>query len=164
VNFHYSENVNKLPEWAESKLQTILTSSGVFTAVITSTTRNPHDQARVMYDSLEIHGEKAQRKLYKGPGNEVISVWQHQKALGRNREGVMHEMELKIIEAGPSGVSRHCSNDPNLSVIDIAPSSIPVDMKRKFENAVKQASGVSKFLFPPGDPAYHIEMKNTIHQ
>jgi hypothetical protein len=157
--FIYDDNAKKLPDYAESILNDILSSCKIYTVVVTSTTRTPLEQAQAMYDSLVINGEKSQRALYKNPGCEVITVAMHQMALGRDRVGVIHEMEKKIIEVGPGKVSRHCSNDPGLAVVDIAPSSIPKDLKKCFENVVKQTKWVSKFLTPPADRAYHIQIR-----
>lgn len=53
-------------------------------------------------------------------------------------------------------LSRH-TGDPNvLNVFDVAPSSIT--NKVAFEKAVKADSRVTKFLMPPQDPGYHLEI------
>ena len=45
-----------------------------------------------------------------------------------------------------------------MNVVDIAPSSINLALRKKFEQEVAKDPRVSKFLTPPGDPAYHIEI------
>jgi hypothetical protein len=159
MRFKYGPHAKPLAQWAEDILEKILFQAGIEGAEVTSTKRSAHDQARIMYYNIEAHGEKAQRKLYKPAGQEVISVYVHQKALGRDREGVIHEMELKIIEIGPQKISAHCIEDQQREVLDVAPSSIPEVKKPVFEGCVTHATGVTKFLKPPIDPAYHIEMK-----
>jgi len=67
-------------------------------------------------------------------------------------------MSAKITSLGPRNVSRHAGNPHKLNVIDIASSSIPFALRRKFESAVTSDSRVSKFIPPPTDPAYHIEI------
>jgi hypothetical protein len=71
-------------------------------------------------------------------------------------------MEKEIIKIGPGKVSRHCADPAVLNVVDIAPSSI--SKKQAFEDAVDAAIGqgkVSKFILPPTDPAYHLEIPQT---
>ena len=73
-----------------------------------------------------------------------------------NRESTIAKMEVKILEIGASHVSRHCADFNKLCVVDIAPSSIL--NKDAFIKAVASDKRVSKFLQPPSDPAYHLEI------
>jgi len=70
-------------------------------------------------------------------------------------------MTAKIKSIGPRKVSRHIGDPKKLNVIDIAPSSIRITFRDKFEAAVKRESRVSKFLAPPVDPAYHLEIPQS---
>jgi hypothetical protein len=63
-------------------------------------------------------------------------------------------MTGKINQLGPSTVSHHASNTH--FVFDVAPSSI--SNKVAFIAAVNANPSVSKFLQPPDDPAFHIEI------
>jgi hypothetical protein len=65
-------------------------------------------------------------------------------------------MEAKIIELGPTSVSHHAADPKVLNVFDVAPSSIADKMA--FEMAVRADRRVSKFLLPPNDPGYHLEI------
>lgn len=67
-------------------------------------------------------------------------------------------MSTKISYLGSSKVFRHTGDPNKLNVVDIAPSSINLTLRKKFEDAVKNDTRVSKFLTPPGDPAYHLEI------
>jgi hypothetical protein len=90
--------------------------------------------------------------IYKEPGQKVVKVYQANPS--KSRVEVIALMEAKIRELGPTTVSKHCSTTHY--VFDIAPSSI-ADHK-KFVAAVSKNTSVSKFLQPPIDPAYHIEI------
>ena len=70
----------------------------------------------------------------------------------------MADMQAKILEIGPQNVSRHCAIPTVKSVFDVAPSSIPDIKKPAFEAAIAASFNVDKFLKPPIDPAYHIEI------
>ena len=160
MRFSYSPNIKPLASAAETALDQILEKCDVAGAIVTSTVRTPEDQARIMYDNLEAHGVAAQRKLYKPSGGGlIIDVYEYQKMMGQVADAVKHAMAQKIIELGPEKVSAHCTADPNKSVFDVAPSSIPDERKKMFVNQVTVMSGLIKFLRPPVDPAYHIEIK-----
>lgn len=65
-------------------------------------------------------------------------------------------MAAKIVELGPANVSKHCGDSSTRCVVDIDPASIV--HKTKFIEEAGKDSRVSKFLQPPADPAYHLEI------
>ncbi|MDP8982459.1 MAG: hypothetical protein M3O35_17910 [Acidobacteriota bacterium] len=130
----------------------ILKAAGLSAAKVTSVQRNAAEQARVMYDNLQQFGVAAQNKLYAAPGRAVIQVFAANQA--KPRDEVIQLMTDKINQLGPSTVSHHASNTH--FVFDVAPSSI--SNKAAFIAAVKANASVSKFLQPPNDPAFHIEI------
>ncbi len=135
-------------------LRAVLDRAGLASATVTSGVRTPADQARVMYDNIRQYGVDSQKKLYGPNGDQVIDVYvAHAK---EPRDRVIALMRAKILELGPSRVSKHCSDTHD--VIDVAPSSI-ADRKR-FEEALhwaKDQGEISHVILPPSDPAYHIE-------
>ncbi|MDX2146459.1 MAG: hypothetical protein SFZ23_02965 [Planctomycetota bacterium] len=143
---------NKTTEHAVNVLIELLEASGLTKATITSASRTPREQARVMYENLVSKGEKHQRELYGPNGEKVIDVYVANK--DKSKDEVVDLMEAKILELGPSNVSHHCSAE--YDVIDVAPSSI--EDRDAFERAVRTNSMVKKYLFPPKDPAYHLEI------
>ena len=51
--------------------------------------------------------------------------------------------------------------DGKLCVFDVAPSSIASkEAKKRFTKEAKAHASVAKFLEPPADPAYHLEITN----
>jgi hypothetical protein len=147
-----------IPAYALDVLQQILTAAGVESCLITCTTRDPANQARIMFNNLEQFGVAAQKKLYKPPGQEVIDVYASMRAEGHTPDDVKAAMTAKILELGAQSVSKHCGDANVRSVFDVAPSSIPTDQHQAFETAVSENTRVDKFLKPPIDPAYHIEI------
>jgi hypothetical protein len=158
VTITYSENTSKIPGKADQILKDILSDAGITSVIITSTTRSPSDQARIMYSNIETYGVDPQKELYAASGNEVIDIYSSLKKEGKTPDEIKNGMEQKIITIGPSKVSAHCADISKKCVFDIAPSSVPADKKMKFEDAVGKNKKVIKFLKPPGDPAYHIEI------
>ena len=159
MRFKYSASAKLLPTPVEKILDGVLEKCGVSDALVTSTVRTPEDQARIMYENIERYGIKAQRQLYKAAGKLIIDVYEAQKSMGAAGDAVLHAMAQKIIEIGPERISAHCTADPNKSVIDIAPSSIPEERRNAFVNQVSVMAGLIRFLRPPVDPALHIELK-----
>lgn len=145
---------------AETVIKEIVAKSGGTSCTITSTARTPEAQARAMYNNLvgtgEGQGVTAQRELYGPYGDQVIDTFEAEKEAGKTADEIKAAMAAKIIELGPGNVSKHCADSNTLCVVDIAPSSITNGTK--FEEEVDKDSRVSKFLKPPDDPAYHLEI------
>ena len=165
MRFSYGPNAKQIMPWAEAIIEEILIRAGIAGAIVTSTKRTPADQARIMYANLNGPGLDRRRyierqlRLYGDNGDLVIRVFEQQLAIGATAADTMHAMEQKIIQLGPQKVSAHCIDDADREVLDIAPLSIPDSRKKAFESAVSSASGVTKFIKYPIDPAYHIELK-----
>jgi len=161
AKFNFGTNANKavVSERSIEVLSDILANAGLGECIITSTSRTPADQARVMFDNIVKHGVAAQKALYAAAGDKVIDVYSSSKKAGKNATQIKAAMEKEIIKIGPGKVSRHCADPAVLNVVDIAPSSIL--NKQAFEDAVDSAiehGKVSKFIMPPTDPAYHLEI------
>lgn len=157
VNFGSNADKNAVSDYAIEVLKSILTTSGLQSATITSTARTVEDQARIMYDNCLTFGSANQKALYATSGDQVIDVFITGVTNGNNKEQIITNMAAKINELGPSTVSRHINADPgNMSVFDVAPSTIA--NKLAFIAASKSNTSVTKFLEPPNDPAYHFEI------
>lgn len=159
VNIEFGQNANPadVTPYSREVLEGILRAANLKRAVVSSTSRTPKDQARVMYNNLEAHGVEAQKKLYAAAGDKVIDVYARSKAAGRTPEQIKLDMEEKIKDLGPTNVSKHASDPKVLNVFDVAPSSIKD--KRAFEKAVGDDRRVAKFLTPAkSDPGYHLEI------
>ncbi|HVG22277.1 MAG TPA: hypothetical protein VNI02_24785 [Blastocatellia bacterium] len=158
IEIHFGPNAKAeaVTPFSIGVLKDILRAAGLRGALITSTSRSPAEQARVMFINLQLTGVARQRSLYKPPGNKVIDVFVASKAAGKTDAQIKADMESKIIELGPTTVSRHASDPHVLCVFDVAPSSI--QNQRAFVAAVRAERRVSKFLQPPVDPAFHLEI------
>ena len=145
---------------AKETLKKILKAAGLTSATITSGSRTSEDQARAMYQNLvgtgTGQGVAAQKALYGAAGDQVIDVFVASKAAGKDEAGIRADMVAKIVELGPSTVSKHCSDTHD--VFDVAPSSISDGTKFSAAIVKAKADGdISNYILPPTDPAYHIE-------
>lgn len=156
IDFGPNATESDVPPYALGVLRDVLSNAGLLQATISSTARSPRDQARVMYDNLVAYGVAHQKALYANPGDRVIDVYAAGKAAGKTASTIKREMEAKIIEIGPTKVSKHASDPSVLCVFDVAPSS--VQDRARFEQEIKLDSRISKYIFPPGDPGYHFEI------
>lgn len=158
ITIKYGTNANAKDVTAFSLvvLRDILRTAGLRSALISSTARTPPQQARVMYNNIEAKGVAAQKKLYAAAGDAVIDVYVKSKAAKKSPDQIKADMEAKIIELGPTRISHHAADPKVLNVFDVAPSSIAD--KKAFELAVSKDKRVSKFLLPPNDPGYHLEI------
>lgn len=141
---------------AEAVLKEILTACGLDSVLITSVGRTVAEQARVMYENCEQYGAPAQHALYRPPGQKVVDVYSQFHAT-LSASAVQALMAEKILEVGSSNVSHHIA-DANHYVFDVGPSSIPQEKREAFIAAAASHPRVSKFLKPPADPAYHLEV------
>jgi hypothetical protein len=162
VTITYGTNANSstVNATAETVIKELVAKSGGTSCTITSTARTPEDQARAMYNNLvgtgEGKGVEAQKALYGASGDLVIDAFVEAKDAGKSADEIKAAMVAKINEVGPSNVSKHCADSSTLCVVDIDPGSI--SNGTKFEEEVGKDSRVSKFLKPPADPAYHLEI------
>jgi hypothetical protein len=160
INFGANAVQNVVSEKTRTIMTEILNHAGLGSCLITSTSRTPAGQARVMFNNLEKLGIESQKALYAAAGDLVIDVYAAAKSAKKTADQIKALMEAKIIAIGPEKVSRHCADPSRLNVVDVAPSSI--GNKQAFENAVETAladGSVSRFITPRnGDPAYHIEV------
>jgi hypothetical protein len=158
VTIQFGANAQRLAvsEHTLTVLKAILKAARLASALITSTSRTPADQARAMYDNLETQGIQKQKRLYGSAGDKVIDAYAKAKAAKKSKEDILAAMEARIKELGPSRVSKHCASGALLQVVDVAPSSIEV--KPRFVKAVQAEKRVARFLRPPLDPAYHLEI------
>jgi hypothetical protein len=146
-------------------LQDVLRASGLRSATITSTARSAADQARAMYQNLVGRGRgqgvSAQRRLYGPAGDSVIDTFVELRDQGKSPAEIKTGMKDKIIEVGPSRVSRHCG-DPNiLNVFDVGPASVGnSDAQEEFVDAARAEEGsrITKFIPYPQDPGHHFEI------
>ena len=164
ATFTFGGNANQavFSERSRNVVSNILDDAGLNSCKISSTSRTPADQARAMYNNIVSTGVAKQKALYGASGDKVIDIYVAQKNAGKNATQIKAAMEQGIIAIGPGRVSHHCADPAVLNVIDIAPSSI--SKKQAFEDAVEEAIGkgtVSKFIRPPDDPAYHLEIPQT---
>ena len=142
-------------------LKDVLRAAGLKSATITSTARTAEDQARAMYNNLEEHGVAPQKALYGPAGDKVIDVYIASKAAKKKPDQIKADMEAKIIEIGPSKVSRHCADFTRLNVFDVGPHSIGDSKANKaFVKAAQAEVGgrISNFIPYPKDPGHHFEI------
>jgi hypothetical protein len=158
VEISFGKNAKKesVTNFSLKVLEDILQAAGLGSALISSTARSPSEQARVMFNNIEATGVAAQKRLYAAAGDLVIDEYVKAKKAKKTAIEIKAAMEAKINAIGPTKISHHAA-DPNvLCVFDVAPSSIP--KKKEFEKAVRADKRVSKFLMPPLDPGYHLEI------
>ncbi len=137
-------------------LKDVLRAAKLEVALVSSTSRSPAEQARVMFENLERLGGTHQKALYGPYGDHVIDMYLQGKAAGRTADRIRRDMERRIVELGPTRVSRHAADPRVLNVFDVAPTSIA--SPRAFEQAVRGDRRVATFLTPPNDPGYHLEI------
>jgi hypothetical protein len=156
ISFGPNAKAADVTAFSRGVLTDVLKAAGLPRVTISSTSRLPADQARVMYVNLERQGIDAQRRLYKEPGRKVIEVYRQGKLAGKDAAAIQAAMTTEIVRLGPTTVSRHASDPKILNVFDVAPSSVA--NRPAFEAAVRAEPRVSKFLLPPNDPGYHLEI------
>lgn len=159
IAFGSGAKSSDVSEHSLSVLKAVMAKAGVSSVVISSTARDPFNQARVMFNNIKSTGVAAQKKLYAAAGDMVIDVFVDAQKAGKSKNETIKMMEAKIIAIGPSKVSHHAADLSKLNVFDVAPSSIPSAKKKDWEAAIKANKSIAKFIFPPLDPGYHFEIK-----
>lgn len=145
-------------EYSRIVLADIMRKADVSSILITSTARTPADQARIMYENLELYGVEHQKLLYSKYGDQVIDEFSKYKSQKHHKQFIISMMQAKIIALDPSKISNHVADPIKLNVIDIAPSSIDPGLRSLFVAAIRGEKRVAKYIGPPKDPAYHLEI------
>lgn len=159
IRFGPNAKSGDVTSFSRRVLVDIMQRAGLTRLEISSTSRSPADQARVMYNNLERFGVAHQKSLYGPAGDRVIDVYHHGKRRGQDASTIKARMTSEIIRIGPTRVSRHAA-DPNiLNVFDVAPSSVA--RKQAFEREVRADRRVTRFIMPPTDPGYHLEIPQS---
>lgn len=165
VTVTYGSNAKEtaMTPTAIKTLKEICSRACIKSVMITSTARTATDQARVMYEALvKPGGVNYSKKLYSANGDKVIAVYEDAVKKKLTADATKKAMLDKINELGPSNVSHHIVSDDGLiCVFDVGPSSIQGnEAKKRFIKEAEAHANVAKFLKPPADVAYHIEVNN----
>ncbi|KKM90712.1 hypothetical protein LCGC14_1235880 [marine sediment metagenome] len=142
-----------LPPKGLRVLREILASAGLTAATVTSGSRTPAQQAKVMYEMCRANGPDYLDRLYRRPGREVVSVYR--RHADAPEPELLRLMTQAIDRLGPANVSKHCSAEH--IAFDVAPSSI-ADADA-FVRAAGAHPEVVQFIPPPADPGYHIVLR-----
>ena len=156
IDFGPNARASDVTDFSRKVLEDIMRAAGLTRVMVSSTARGPADQARVMFNNLETRGVAKEKELYGPAGDQVIDTYDAAKRAGQDAVTIKRLMTQKIIEIGPTRVSRHASNPRVLNVFDVASSSVA--HPASFEAAVRADQRVSRFFKPPEDPGYHLEI------
>lgn len=156
IGFGPNAKASDVTEFSRGVLLDIMRAANVTSVKVSSTSRSPADQARVMFANLEQFGVAHQRALYGPSGDRVIDVYARSKSAGSGVAAIRAAMTAEILRIGPTRVSRHAADPRVLNVFDVAPNSVA--RTQAFELAVRSEPRVAKFLTPPADPGYHLEI------
>lgn len=109
-----------------------------YTIIVTSTSRTPYDQARIMYENIERTGIRYQEGQYRQPGKEVIGVYKELSEQKKNKGEIVFAMEQKIKYLGPENVSKHCSDKGNVADVSKSGLAHPQEFFRIIKPKVSQ--------------------------
>lgn len=155
---HPQRDQLKVSEYSKNVIKDIMRKTNIAELLITSTARTPAEQAKIMFHNIQWYGVDRQKRLYGKYGDKVIDTYVLLKKEGKTAREIISGMEKTIISIGGRNVSKHVGDPTKLNVIDIAPSSIGIAFRQKFEMAVQAEKRISQFFMPPKDPAYHLEI------
>lgn len=162
LQFAATVQQQEVSQHSQNVLYDLMKKTGITQMKVTSSHRSPKDQARIMYQNLQLKGVEHQKKLYGHYGDQVIQVYEKLRAQGRSADEIRTAMTMKINELGPRNVSRHCVDTRFLNVIDIAPSSIPLSQHASFIKMANADPNISVVLGPPRDTSFHIEIPQHV--
>ena len=110
---------------------------------------------------IQSRGIKYVKKLYGSGGQRVLETDEEAKKKKLAADDVKAAMLDTINRFRADKVSHHIvGGDGKIMVSDVAPSSIPANLRKKFMKEAKAHAKVKRFFGPPQDPAYHLEVEN----
>lgn len=155
VKINFGENAKKdaISMKTLNILKDIGEKSGNYSIYISSTARDPYNQARIMYDNCK-KDLKGQYRIYKAPGDKVIDVYVLGTKKRLQKDKIIRNMEHKINELGPTTVSKHIADPKSLNTFDIPINSL--SNGTFFYNLIKSHKAVELVLLENG--CYHIQI------
>lgn len=162
ADIRYNKGVPPLhPKWHDL-LSTVLNNAGIYKPVyISSTYRNAHDQARIMYENIQTKGLSSQKKLYNLQYDLVLNEYETAPS-PLNKEGKISLMENKIKNLGIVG--GHLNPDTvNQAVFDIPPQPSMDPFADAFAREIVKVTGPEGYISAstPGEGAHHIEFRGN---
>lgn len=161
IRYAGSAKASLMSQTAIEVLHEVSETAKVTDLTISSIKRTVQDQARIMYKDIQTKGIAYPQKLYGKSGRAVADVYEEKTKQGFSEAEIRMAMALKMTELGPGSISHHIDDEGlGLCVFDIAPSSVvPKSNKDDLAAAIAQHQKVKKFLQPPRDVAFHLEIK-----
>lgn len=162
IRYSGSAKASLMSQTAIEVLHEVSETAKVTDLTISSIKRTVQDQARIMYKDIQTKGIAYPQKLYGKSGRAVADVYAEKAKQGLSEAEIRMAMALKMTELGPGSISHHIDDEGlGLCVFDIAPSSVrPEDKLKNLANAIAKHPKVKKFLQPPRDVAFHLEIKS----
>ena len=145
----------------------LLREAGAASATITELQRTAAEQAHTMFDNIVRHGLQSQYELYGNTGDGIVRVFEGMtrgltaRQISARRQSIEAAMTAQIERIGPGNVSVHMGDFSVSQAIDIAPSSFTAASRQRFQTAALAAvrdGRLANFLYPPSDPAFHLEI------
>ena len=153
INWGANADQSSVSSKSLSIIDQAASASGNSSLTITSTARDPYNQARIMYGNCE-SDVKLQYRTYKDPGDKVVDVYVQGKKQGLSRAQIIKNMEKKINELGPTTVSKHIANPKFLNTFDISMPSL--SNPKLFLQMLRNDSRVQLILIE--NSCYHIQI------
>lgn len=161
IVFEEAANEAAVSEHTKNVLRALGEEAGLELIYISSTQRDAAAQARAMYQNCEATGVAKQMALYRAPGQAIVRVYTQCKSRRMGAADTIAEMARAIGDVGPAKVSRHCADPKVRNVVDVRPARMSPAARARFEAAARRAEAagrIAKFIGPPNDPAFHIEV------
>lgn len=169
ILYDHPDDEKRISDFSKRVIDELMQQAGVSTVYVTRTVSTPQAQAVAMLDNALSEGWESQRKLYGSNGDLVIDVAEAMHARGSSRDDILAAMVTKIMSIGPEKVSKHCQTPEQFAarnVIDLSSKRIPEVQRIAFERAVaadkRVALHFSPFTRPHSDPAFHLEIPQTL--
>lgn len=160
VKIAHASTARPMPARIEGVLRRVAARAGVRTLTVTSTVREPEDQARTMVHNVQTRGRDAELALYGEAGDEVVRLIDAQLQAGVPADAVRKAAadRIRALHAQGRIVSRHLRNRDYYAV-DVAPSSLGGRTAQLVASAEADPE-VRRVVGPPDDAAVHIEFRN----
>lgn len=161
IRYAGSAKASLMSQTAIDVLHEVCETAKVTDLTISSIKRTVQDQVRIMYRDIQTKGIAYPQRLYGKSGRAVADIYEEKTKQGLSEEEIRIAMALKMNELGPGTISHHIDDEGlGLCVFDIAPKSVvPQKNKDDLATAIGVHKKIHKFLQPPRDVAFHLEIK-----
>lgn len=148
----------RISKYSLAVLEEIMANIQLQQITVTSTAKTASEFAKMTSENFDRFGIANQKTVYGPFANKVIEHYTELKERKKNKTALIAEMGARI---GAQGVRRRMlapGEGQLIDVIDISVEQVSIPARARFEQALANDERIARFVSPPHDAVYYVEI------